>query len=248
VIDLLLAACRAVLATVAAMLPRRYWPALEPYVPVWRGALPAAAITALAGGTLGITGFLEFLRDVIPANQAAYLAAAGRAPTATLPLPSSLAVLSVFVFILLTPVGWLSTYLTVSGMARLAEALIDEPRGDYALTVVDAAVRRAWRRGSRRMAVERRHAREGPAVRDRVVPGRRLQIPAAELVVVASRVKDGWELGAVVLSDRGEFRIVHVEDRTIDGRLRRLYGLAPHRDLEVFRRTLRYTFGAEDRG
>jgi hypothetical protein len=70
-------------------------------------------------------------------------------------------------------------------------------------------------------------------------------MPQAEVVVVTSRVKEGWAPGAVVLSDRGEFRILEVKDETIDGRLRRLYALARHADLEVFRRTVRYEFPRE---
>jgi hypothetical protein len=79
-------------------------------------------------------------------------------------------------------------------------------------------------------------------VRDRIVRGAQVGLPNAELVIVASRIKEGWDPRAVVLSDRGEFRIIEVEDRLIDGRLRRLYVLARHNDLEVFRRTVQYEF------
>ena len=226
----------------AAMLPRRYWPALEQWVPVQRAAFMASLATLLAGAALGITGFMAHLAEVTSANNAAYLDAAIRMKGDEMPLPSGLSGLSLFTFIFLTPQGWVSTYLTLSGLARAAGAQFDDPHGDLALTAIDAVVLSISRATSGRAREEQRHRLEGPRVRDRVVQGDEMGFAHADLVVVASRIKDDWEKGAVVLSDDGEFRIVEVEDRTIDGRLRRLYALARHNDLEAFRRTVRYMF------
>jgi hypothetical protein len=158
-----------------------------------------------------------------------------------MPLTSALSGLSLFTFILLTPQGWLSTYLTLSGLVRSVGSQVDDPHGDLLLTAADAGIRGIARASAARAREERRHRLEGPRVRDRVVAGADLDVPDADLVVIASRVKDDWDLGTVVLSEDGAFRIVGVEDRTIDGRLRRLYALARHTDLEAFRKTVRYT-------
>jgi hypothetical protein len=151
----------------------------------------------------------------------------------------------VFTFILLTPQGWVSSYLAISGLVRSIGSQFDDPHGDFLLTVTDAAARRAWTAVVRRGDIDNRHLLEGPRVRDRVMPGAALGLPHADLVLVASRMKDGWDQGTVVLTERGPFRLIGSEDRTMDGRLRRLYLLARHNDLEVFRRTVSYQFSEE---
>ena len=150
--------------------------------------------------------------------------------------------MSFFTFVLLTPQGWLSTYLAASGLVRAIGSQFDDPHGDFVLTLADAGARRVTAATIRRGEIANRQLLEGPQVRDRVVRGTQVGLPAAEAVIVASRIKDGWEPGTIVLSDRGEFRILNWEDRTIDGRLRRLYQLAPVSDLEAFRRTVTYEF------
>ena len=140
-----------------------------------------------------------------------------------------------------------STYLALSGLVLPVGAHFDEPQGDCVLNLADAGIRRVGTATARRAAIDNRQLLEGPDVRDRVVHGAQLGLPGASLVVVASRLKEGWDVGAVVLTDRGAFRILALEDRTIAGRLRRLYSLTPHEDLEVFRRAVQYRFpSAED--
>ena len=164
-----------------------------------------------------------------------------------MPLPSALSGLSLFTFVFLTPQGWISSYLALSGLLRAAGSQFDDPHGDLLLTAFDAGVRKAAAHTSAKAREEHRHHLEGPRVRDRVVAGNEVGLPDADVVVLASRVKDDWTPGTVVISDNGEFRIVGVEDRTIDGRLRRLYALARHNDLEAFRRTVRYEFPRSER-
>ena len=238
---------RVVAAVIAAMAPRHYWPALDRWVPVHNAALAASLLTLLTGAALGITGFISHLAEVTSANNELYLEAAKHAKGDEMPLPSALSGLSLFTFIFLTPQGWISTYLTLSGLVRAAGSQFDDPHGDLLLTALDAGVRKATRATSATVKEEQRHRLEGPRVRDRVLTGDDLGLPHADLVVVSSRVKEDWDHGTVVLSDDGEFRIVGIEDRTIDGRLRRLYVLARHSDLEVFRRMVRYEFPKLDR-
>jgi hypothetical protein len=222
------------------MLPRRYWQVLEERLPVGNAAFAASVLTLFAGAALGITGFLAHLAEVTSQNNALYLEAAARTDAASIPMPSAISGLSLFTFILLTPQGWISSYLAVSGLVRAIGSQFDDPHGDLLLTAADAGVRGAWRRAVRRGEIDNRHLLEGPRVRDRVLPGAHAGPPLADLVIVASRIKDGWDPGTVVLTNRGEFRIVEFDDRMIDNRLRRLYFLARHQDLEVFRRTVHY--------
>ena len=147
-----------------------------------------------------------------------------------------------FQFLLLTPQGWFALYATVTGLARAVGPLFDDPHGGFLLTLVDTGARKAWARTAARGAINNRMLLEGPEVRDRVRSGAQLGLSTADLVVVASRVKEGWELGAVVVTDRGPYRVIDMEDRTIDGRLRRLYSLVGHQDLEVFRKIVHYDF------
>jgi hypothetical protein len=238
----LAAAARVLIATLLAMLPRRYWSRFEPALPVWRMVPAAAALTMLAGFAIGIPGFFAHLEQTVAQTHALYLEAAARAGAEEIPKPSALSGLAFFTFILLTPQGWASSYLVLTGFVRLVGAHFDDPHGDFVLTLADAGVRRAGAAVARRGAIDNRHLLEGPEVRDRVVHGAQLGLPDASAVVVASRLKEGWEAGVVVLSDRGVLRIIAVEDRTIGGRLRRLYSLTPHEDLEAFRRAVPYKF------
>ena len=231
----------------AAMMPRYYWGALERWVPVQNAALAASLLTLLAGAALGITGFMAHLAEVTSANNELYMEAAKHAKGEEMPLPSGLSGLSLFTFIFLTPQGWISTYLTLSGALRAAGSQFDDPHGDLLLTVVDAGARRAAGATSAKAKEEHRHRLEGPRVRDRIVKGDEVGLPHADAVVVTSRIKEDWDEGTVVLSDDGEFRVVGVEDRTIDGRLRRLYALQRHNDLEAFRRIVRYEFPKSER-
>ena len=228
------------------MLPRHYWPALERSLPVYNAPFAASLLTLLAGAALGITGFMAHLAEVTSANNDLYMEAARHAKGDEMPLPSALSGLSLFTFIFLTPQGWISTYLTVSGLVRTVGSQFDDPHGDLVLTAVDAGVRNAMTRTSAKAREEERHRHEGPRVRDRVVNGNDIGIPEADLVVLASRIKEDWDHGTVVLSDDGEFRVIGIEDRTIDGRLRRLYSLQRHTDLEAFRRTVHYTFPGKE--
>lgn len=235
-------ALRAIGGVIGAMLPRRWWPVLDDYVPASNAALAASVLTLLAGAALGITGFLGHLTEAASLTNDAFLATATRNPGEKIALPSGLSIFSFVTFLFLTPQGWAATYLTLSGAVRAIGTRVDDPHGDFLLTLVDAGARSLTGRAHAAADIRRRRRREGPIVPDRVLPGGQVGLPDATLVIVASTPKVGWQHGAVVLSDAGEFRLVAVEDREIDGRLRHLYGLARHADHEVFRRTVEYEF------
>ena len=225
----------------AANLPRHYWNALDEHVPASACAGIAGLLTLMTGLFTGVFGFVLFATDQVSQNNAALTRNVDHAAI-TQYMMWAMNGLMLFTFLFLTPQGWIAMYCTATGMARALGNTFDDPHGDFLLTIVDAGVRKGWRSAVRRGEIENRHLLEGPEVRDLVLRGAHLGLPKAELVIVASRLKEGWEPGAVVLTDRGEYRVVEVEDRKMDGRLRRLYALVEHKDLEVFRRTVRYTF------
>lgn len=239
----------------AGSLPRRWWPALDDYVPASGSALVSAILTVLIAGAIGIPGFVNYTADQVSLNNAATLSAAQREAAK----PESqerfserdwgraivgASSLSLFTFILLTPAGWLSTYLGLSGTWRAIAAAVDEPFGDPILTGIDALIVRSTGSIRARQARAQRESLEGPDVPDRVVPGSKVGLANADLVIVCARRKPAWDEGTAVDTGERWFRVTSIEERTIAGRLRTLYGLEEHKDLEVFRRCVRYALPA----
>lgn len=235
----------------AAGLPKRWWPALDRHVPASDSAGIAAILTILAGAAIGIPGFIDHATEQVGRNNHAILDAATR--QAARP-PSADTVsdrewgrmfvtasgLSLFTFIFLTPAGWASTYLGLSGVWRAAAAAVDDPFGDPILTGLDLLLLRIARRRRAQVAQHRRESLEGPDVPDRIVRGSLIGMADTEVVIVSSRRKPLWDTGTVVDAGDRWFRVVGIEERTIQGRLRTLYRLNEHRDHEVFRRPVRY--------
>lgn len=236
-----------VAAIPAAMLPARLWPFLDVYLPVSESALPAALLTLLAGVAIGIPGFLEYAGEQASVNNAAMLEAArveaSRPPggdTVTTALPVGMGALSVFTFLLFTFNGWATMYLAGTGFVRILGALVDDPRGDPILSLVDSALVRSFRTAHAGGVQWRRESLEGPEVPDRVLTGAEVGLPDAALVIVAARRKTGWDRGTILLTDTSAYRVGEIIECTMHGRLRTLYPLTEHNDLEVFRRAVRY--------
>ena len=101
-------------------------------------------------------------------------------------------------------------------------------------------MRGGMRRVGSDVARTRREMLEGPAVADRVVLGSHIGVAGAELVIVCARRKPLWDVGTVVDTGEQWFRVTSIEERTIGGRLRTLYGLTEHRDSGAIRRAVRY--------
>ena len=197
---------------VAATLPARLWPDLEQHVPVSRGAMLSALLVTVGGMLLAMQVVLE------------------RHPKVSA------------LFLLVTARGWLSLYMMLSGVTRIAASLAGEPLGDIVLTVLDAG----WtgrKRALRAEADYQRRARlEGPVVPDRLAAGTEVGVDGAELVVIAARKKPEWRVGTVVVLGHDEtwYRVSHIEERTIDRRLRTLYALVRHGETEAARHVVRY--------
>jgi hypothetical protein len=249
------AACLNALAWIAGVaaagLPKRWWPVLDPYVPASDSAGVAAIVTILAGAAIGVPGFIGHATEQVSRNNRAILDAAtdqaARPPSSdkisdrewgrTFVTASGL---SLFTFIFLTPAGWASTYLGISGVWRAVAAAVDDPFGDPLLTGLDSLFLRTARRGRAHIARRRRESLEGPEVPDRILRGSQVGTADTEVVIVSSRRKAFWDAGTVVDAGDRWYRVIGIEERTIQGRLRTLYRLNEHRDHEVFRRPVRY--------
>jgi hypothetical protein len=230
---------RAVAAIIVANLPVRWWGPFEDRLPIHQYAWVAGLATLFVGFATGIPGYLDFLRvaahgfnQVVQADP--NLADASR----------GWALGSLAIFLFMTPVGLLATYLTTSGLVRFASAfVVDDVRGDFILTGLDAGVRRAWRRADDYDKQRRREKLEGPEMPDRLVTGEQVRRPDVELIVLASRRKAEWEANSyLVLADGAAFRIGQSFDYSSPTGLRTAYPLTRLRGGEAIRHAIPYEF------
>jgi hypothetical protein len=208
--DMLESIGRLVAGTFAAMLPARYWPDLDSWLPVTGCATFSSVLTACAGATLATYGYLT-----------------------SLPL-------TIVAFATATPLGWTSSYLWWTGVVRLASAIADEPRGDPVLTLIDSVSQRQRRHQQAATDLRDRRSREGPEVRDQVLPGSEAGAADAAMVVLASRRKPAWRLGTTVVIDEHWYRVARIDDVVVDGCLRTAYALVSHAAAEVARDVVYY--------
>ena len=225
---------------IAALLPYRYWQRLPASSPVRSAAFLSAIVTLMLGAAIGIPGFLAHAHGTASLGIDAALKDMYRTEVYRGDLVIGFSGLSLFTFLLLTPLGWLTLYLIGGGGVRAAAAWFDDPIGDPALTIVDHWViggRDRLRAGHARRTRERL---EGGEVPDRVVSAGKAGVPGCDFVIVASRRKPGWERGVTVFTQDGAYRIGEVVERTITGRLRTLYPLTAHADFEAVRKSVHY--------
>ncbi len=215
-----------------------------------RGTIVAIA-TLIAGVVIGGIGFLRFAQQAASANNALMLEVAGRQASgtlagqdATLAAPVAASMLSGIVFAIGTPLGWLATYLTVTGLVRSVSAAVGETHGDPLIAGMRAVVRSLKRRRATRAAIESQAALAGPEVADRVVEPSRLGLSGIDLVVVASRPKPDWTPGTVLECGDRWLRVGDAVERTLPQGLRTLYPLVEMRELDVFRRVIPYDLPA----
>ena len=236
----MMSAIRFVCAMAASLLPSRHWDRISPDLPIERGAFAAGIATMFAGATVGIPGFLAHAHAETSAGLDLALARMWKTEVYRGDLVMGHSGLAIFTFLLLTPAGWLTMYLLGTGTYRAIAAYFDDPFGDPMLTGIDYVVSRGWTRRTTRRAIDTRETREGPEVADRVVSPTAAGIPGCDFAIVASRRKEGWERGVAVFTQGGCYRLGDPVERTINGRLRTLYPLTAHADLEVVRKSVRY--------
>ncbi|MCU0242634.1 MAG: hypothetical protein MUF51_09470 [Vicinamibacteria bacterium] len=246
--DAILIVAMHLLAIPLACAPRRYWKALDEHLPVARMVLISSLLTVMLGFGLGLQGFLRHGQELASAHNTATLDLAyrsdGRPGQVTSAAPVAFNMLAFFSFLLLTPQGWLSGYLVLSGLTRGLTIAVFEPEGDPLLTLGDHVLRNRLGRAREHSAAREREAREGPEQPDLLVKGETLGLEC-DLVVVASRRKPGWDKGVFVVAETGRYRIAEPIDREFPQGLRALYPLTEARDLEAMRRWVPYQLPAQ---
>jgi hypothetical protein len=231
-----------VVAMLASLLPHRHWPRFPASWSMGPAAGASGLGTLFLGAAIGIPGFLSHAHATTSLGLDAELHRTFTDPSAgySQGMVQGFAGLSIFTFLLLTPLGWLTLYLIVGGGLRMAAAWFDDPIGDPILTGIDAIALRWTSRRRDRTARAAREALEGPEFADRAVSGEAAGLPGCDVVIVSSRRKPGWDRGVVVMTADGCYRLGDPLERTIAGRLRTLYPLTAHDDLEVIRRSVNY--------
>jgi hypothetical protein len=202
--------------------------------------------------TIGEVGFFRFAQQAASANNALMLEIAGRQASGTMggqeitgAAPVALTMLSAITFAIATPVGWLATYLVLTGLLRGVAAAVGERRGDPIVGVARRIIAR-WRRRRREAKTEAAHAAlAGPEVADRVVAAERFGIEGAALVVVASRPKQDWTPGTVLDCGDRWLAVGAAVERSLPVGLRTLYPLVDMPAASVFRRIVRYELPPE---
>lgn len=235
-----MAVIRFVCAMAASLLPYRHWDRLPPRLPIEKGAFASGIATVMAGAAIGIPGFLAHAHGMTSVGLDLAIARMWKTEIYRGDLVMGHSGLSIFTFLLLTPQGWLTSYLLGTGAYRGIAAYFDDPFGDPLLTGIDYLVSSGWTRRAARKAAVTREALEGPEVADRVVSPAAAGIPDCDFAIVASRRKPGWERGVAVFTQDGCYRLGEPVERTVSGRLRTIYPLKTHADLEAVRRSVRY--------
>jgi hypothetical protein len=230
------------LAMVAALLPQRHWSKLPGSFRMETAAFAAGVVTLFAGAAVGIPGFLEHATANTSLAIDSQLTEAARNARAgySQGLSQGFAGLSIFTFLLLTPKGWLTSYLIGTGGVRMGAAWFGDPVGDPVLTGIDAIL---WSRRVKRKALREVRTRlelEGPEFADRVVSSEKAGIPGCDFVIVSSRAKPGWARDVVVYTPEACYRIGDPVERVVAGNLRTLYPLTEHTDLEAVRKSVHY--------
>ena len=230
-------------AVVLGAAPRRLWPRLEPPLPLIATAVPSGLLTLALGFVIGVPAFFAYAERAADTNNEWMLRNIGRVgagdATSVTTAPVALSILTLFEFLVLTPLGLLTMYLIATGALRAVSAMVDDPRGDPMLSAAHwgtASLLTRMRRTSRERARERL---EGPDVPDRLVTGESLRL-TADYVVIASRRKFEWEAGAIILTSTDWYRLGTPIDTEMENGLRTLYPLTKLDAVEVVRRGIQY--------
>ena len=229
----------AVLAVPAAVLPWRHWRRLSA-LPIEQAATVSGIVTAVTGLALGGRWFMAYAWSVADVSADAAVILTKRAIPLTRAQVGSFSALSIFAFILLTPLGWLATYLVVSGVWRAIAGWAEDPFGDPLLTGADAVLRRGWHGARASRARRAREREEGAEVPDRLYTGEWAGLPGADFVVVASRPKPDWTRGTFVITPDRWYTLGEPFEMRLAGRLRTVYPLTAQKTPEVLRKGVAY--------
>lgn len=218
-------------------MPTSWWGPLEERFQLSRHSWLSGLVTMFVGIGLGIPGYIGYVQT-----------AAGGVNQALIDAQSDLVqlpgwgLLSLPLFLLTTPTGLASMYLTASGFMRAVAAyLTDESYGDLLLTWLDNSVRRSVKVRKKKRESAARARLEGADVPDRLVTGKDAGRPEYELVVLTSRRKADWDPRVYLVSQAGRaFQITEIFDVTTPAGLRTGYALTELRTLEAIRHAIAY--------
>jgi hypothetical protein len=207
----------------------------------------AAIVTLLSGVVIGEFGFLRHAQQAASANNALMLEIAGRQASGALggqdmtgAAPVALTMLSALTFAIGTPLGWLSTYLVLTGLVRCLAAAVDERCSDPIAGLARRIVVR-WREARREAGIGAAYVElAGADVPDRLVLPGRFGVIDADLVVVSSRPKPDWTPGTVLDCGDRWLCVGEAVHRSLPVGLRTLYPLVEMPHTAVFRRIVRY--------
>ena len=230
-------------AVVVGAAPRRLWHRLEPPLPLIRTAFPAGLLALTLGFVVGVPGFFAFAEQLADANNTWMLrqltSPSGSADAAF--VPYGMSIVTLFMFLFLTPTGLLALYLVVSGTVRAAAAYIDpeDARGDFILSGLHWTATTLFLKNRAERARLAREAREGPEAPDRLVTGEWAGVEA-DCVVLASRRKADWDAGAIIMTSTDWYRLGVPFDLETPSGLRIAYPLTKMEVAEVVRRGIQY--------
>jgi hypothetical protein len=196
-------------------------------------------LTLLTGVVAGGVGFFNFVQQAASDTNDLVLRAAGQGADVSTTTSMGLTAMAPLVFVVGTPLGWLSAYLTITGLIRSIATVTREPLGDPILALLLLWKQRTATTRVRARTDAAREAAEGPEVRDRLTSGERFGL-AAHVVVVASRPKLDWTPGTILDCGDRFYTVGEAEARTLPQGLRTLYPLTETPDAGVFRRLVRY--------
>ena len=228
---------RWVAAVFAGVAPRRLWSALDRHLPM----RDAAAVSGLAT-MLG--GFMTFATTLADANNTWMLTRLAGPPTAGADavglVPYGISVLTLFIYLLSTPRGLLSSYLVVTGLLRAIAASVDDPFGDPLLSGADWATVTLFQKNRDERRQIARTRLEGEDAPDVLHTGDWAGLPDADYVVLAARRKEEWHAGAIILTSRDWYTLGVPFDIPTPGGLRTAYPLKKMATVEVVRRGIHY--------
>jgi len=232
-------------ALVVGAAPRPLWRWLEPPLPLHRTAFPSGLLTLGVGFVYGVPGFFAYASSVASDDNDWMLRRLALPPqlgdSAVGLVPYGVSILTLFLYLFLTPRGLVSLYLAASGSIRAVAAFFDpsDARGDFVLTAIYSAVTSVWqgaRRTRTRLARERLEGEERPDV---LQTGEWAQVDA-DYVVLASRKKAEWTAGAIIMTSTDWYKLGEPFDIDTPAGLRTAYPLNRMEAVEVVRRGIRY--------
>jgi hypothetical protein len=235
---------RWIAAVFAGILPRRMWPALQLHLPMRSAAAMSGIVTLLAGFFYAFGGFMIFATNLAAANNDWMLTRLAGAPAAGDAaaglVPYGVSVVTLFIYVFLTPRGLFSTYVFVSGTLRAISGYLDDPHGDPILSVIVWSAETLFHknRNERRQIARRRL--EGADAADVLQTGAWAGLPDDDFVVLSARKKPGWDAGAIVMTSSDWFRLGLPFDMLTPAGLRTAYPLKKMDTVEVVRRGIHY--------